>query len=218
MRIELVQLMPEPLVEIAPKHSDVWQQTLQLTDGQWTQLVAPSGRGKSTLLNIIYGNRTDYRGEVLIDGKSTRTFTPNDWAALRREKLSVVFQDLRLFPDLSGWDNLMLKQQLTNTVTKDEVAEMATKLGILRLLDKPCGNMSFGERQRVAIIRSLLQPFEYILLDEPFSHLDENNRQIGAQLIQDACHQRKAGLLIAGLGADRYFTYHQSLQLDEANG
>ncbi|CAN5201039.1 ATP-binding cassette domain-containing protein [soil metagenome] len=218
MRIELEQLMPEPLIEIAPKHSDVWQQTLQLTEGQWTQLVAPSGRGKSTLLNIIYGNRADYRGEVKIDGKSTRTFTANDWATLRRERLSVIFQDLRLFADLSGWDNLMLKQQLTHTTTKDEIADMAMQLGVLRLLDKTCGTMSFGERQRVAIIRSLLQPFQYLLLDEPFSHLDENNRQIAADLIRQACETRKAGLLIAGLGADRYFTYHQSLQLDEANG
>lgn len=218
MHIELEHLLPEPLIEIAPKQSGIWMQQVKLAPSQWTQLVAPSGRGKSTLLNIIYGNRTDYRGEVKIDGKSTLAFTADDWAQLRRERLSVVFQDLRLFADLSGWDNLMLKQQLTDTVTKDQITEMATQLGVLRLLDKTCGTMSYGERQRVAIIRSLLQPFEYLLLDEPFSHLDEANRQIAANLIQQACTQRNAGLLIAGLGADKYFTYHQSLQLDETNG
>lgn len=218
MRIDLVQLMPEPLIEIAPKVSDIWVQAVTLAPSQWTQLVAPSGRGKSTLLNIIYGNRTDYRGEVMIDGKSTFTYKPDDWAKLRRVGLSVVFQDLRLFPDLSGWDNLMLKQQLTQTTTKDEVAEMAQQLGVFRLLDKTCGTMSFGERQRIAIIRSLLQPFEYLLLDEPFSHLDEHNRKIAAGLIQAACTTRNAGLLIAGLGADQYFTYNQSLKLDETDG
>lgn len=218
MHIELEQLMPEPLIEIAPKQSQVWQQNITLTTGQWTQLVAPSGKGKSTLLNIIFGNRTDYRGHVKIDGKNIKDFTADDWADLRRNKLSVVFQDLRLFADLSGWDNLMLKQQLTNTTPKEAVAHMAEQLGVLSLLEKPCGNMSFGERQRVAIIRSLLQPFEYLLLDEPFSHLDENNRQIAANLVRTACEARGAGLLIAGLGADRYFTYHQSLLLDETNG
>lgn len=218
MHIELQQLLPEPLVEIAPKVSGVWQQQVSLKPSQWTQLVAPSGRGKSTLLNIIYGNRTDYRGQVLIDGNQTNTFSADDWSQLRREHLSVVFQDLRLFTNLSGWDNLLLKQQLTNTVTREQITEMATQLGVLRLLDKTCGTMSYGERQRVAIIRSLLQPFEYLLLDEPFSHLDENNRQIAANLIKDACQERNAGLLIAGLGADKYFTYHQTLQLDETNG
>ncbi len=218
MRIDLVQVLPDPLIEIAPKVSDVWQQPVTLQPGQWTQLVAPSGRGKSTLLNIIFGNRTDYQGEVLIDGKNIRTFNATDWAQLRRHKLSVVFQDLRLFPDLSGWDNLLLKQQLTNTVTKETVGEMARQLGIHRLLEKPCGTMSFGERQRFAIIRSLLQPFEYLLLDEPFSHLDEANRRIAASLIRQACAERNAGLLIAGLGTDSYFTYHQSLKLDETDG
>lgn len=218
MRIELEQLMPEPLVEIAPAQSGVWGRKALLAPSQWTQLVAPSGRGKSTLLNIVYGNRTDYTGQVLIDGKNIRMFTANDWAAMRRERLSVVFQDLRLFADLSGWDNLLLKQQLTNTTTTDQIGDMANQLGIMRLLNKPCGTMSFGERQRVAIIRSLLQPFEYLLLDEPFSHLDERNRQVAAQMIQQACQARNAGLLIAGLGVDRYFTYHQSLLLDETNG
>ncbi len=218
MQIELQQLLPEPLTEIAPKVSGIWQQNIVLQPSQWTQLVAPSGRGKSTLLNIIYGNRTDYQGQVIFDGKSTSDYKADDWAALRREKLSVVFQDLRLFTNLTGWDNLLLKQQLTDTVTKQQITDMATKLGVLRLLDKTCGNLSYGERQRVAIIRSLLQPFEYLLLDEPFSHLDENNRQIAADLIKEACQQRNAGLLIAGLGADKYFTYHQTLQLDETNG
>ncbi len=218
MQIQLEHLIPEPLIEIAPKQSGIWLQQVILAPSQWTQLVAPSGSGKSTLLNIIYGTRTDYQGQVWIDGKSTRSFSADDWAQLRRERLSVVFQDLRLFADLSGWDNLLLKQQLTETVNKEQIAKMATQLGIMRLLDKSCGTMSYGERQRVAIIRSLLQPFEYLLLDEPFSHLDEANRQIAANLIQQACTQRNAGLLIAGLGADKYFTYHQSLQLDETNG
>lgn len=214
MQIELERLMPEPLMEIAPEQSDVWLQAVVLQPGQWTQLVASSGKGKSTLLNIAYGNRKDYTGDVRIDGKSIKSFSANDWADLRREKLSVVFQDLRLFTELSGWDNLLLKQQLTHTVTQEAIEHMAQKLGVLRLLGKPCGTMSYGERQRVAIIRSLLQPFEYLLLDEPFSHLDEKNRQIAAELIADACQERKAGLLIAGLGADQYFTYHQNLKLD----
>jgi putative ABC transport system ATP-binding protein len=218
MQIQLEHLIPEPLIEIAPKTSGVWLRQVVLEPSQWIQLVAPSGRGKSTLLNIIYGNRNDYQGQVKIDGKNIQSFTANEWAQLRSERLSVVFQDLRLFADLSGWDNLLLKQQLTKTVTKEQIAEMATHLGIMRLLDKTCGTMSYGERQRVAIIRSLLQPFEYLLLDEPFSHLDEANRQIAANLIQKACAARNAGLLIAGLGADKYFTYHQSLQLDETNG
>jgi len=82
---------------------------------------------------------------------------------------------------------------------------MATRLGIGNKLDKKCGTCSYGEQQRIAIIRSLQQPFDFLLLDEPFSHLDEQNRSIAMQLIEEEATERKAAIILADLKPIEYF-------------
>lgn len=82
---------------------------------------------------------------------------------------------------------------------------MAKRLGIESKLTKPCKTCSYGEQQRIAIIRSLQQPFDFLLMDEPFSHLDENNRQIAMELIEEECTARKASIVLADLKQIEYF-------------
>ena len=165
-------------------------------------ILAPSGSGKTTLIHLIYGLRKDFDGQVLIDGQATSVKKPDSWSELRQKHISIVFQDLRLFPSYTGRENIQLKSSLTNMVSENEIEEMAQQLGVLNLLGKPCEKMSQGERQRIAVIRALTQPFDWILLDEPFSHLDETNISKAAELIWKACKKRNAGLLLATLGFD----------------
>lgn len=213
MEILLEQVMPEPLQELDTSQSEIWGTKQTFKQGEIVQVQAYSGKGKSTFINIIYGNRKDFTGQVSIDGKDVGSMSQAYKADLRQQKLSIVFQDLRLFPEFSGWDNLQLKLRLTNHYTKEQVEQMASRLGVKGLFSKKAAHMSFGERQRFAIIRSLLQPFDIILLDEPFSHLDEMNTRKAAELITEECEKRGAGALVTCLNQDDFLNYERVVRL-----
>lgn len=213
MEIRLDHVIPHPLKETDTSQSEVWGAKLGFETKELVQIKAPSGRGKSTFVNILYGSRKDYDGDAFIDGTNIRKLSHNQWADLRRDKLSVVFQDLRLFPGFTGWENIFLKMRLTDYYDKAQVEQMAQRLGVGGLMNKQCGKMSFGERQRFAIIRALVQPFEWILLDEPFSHLDDMNSKKASELIAEECTKRQAGALVAGLDIDAYFDYSKRVML-----
>ena len=89
---------------------------------------------------------------------------------------------------------------------------MAQNLGIENLLEKKCGELSYGQRQRVAIIRALSQPFEYLLLDEPFSHLDDENTQKACTLIETALAKNNAGLILVSLGEKYFLKYDKEIK------
>ncbi len=190
-------------------------------------ITAPSGKGKSTLIHLVYGLRNDYVGDIFLDKKNIKTFTVDDWATLRQKKLAIVFQDLRLFLNLTARENIELKLGLTNglntveernpdNIGKEVVFDYekaAKHLGMLDFLEKKCETLSYGQRQRVAILRGLAQPFDMILLDEPFSHLDTENVKIASELIQEACERNKAGFIHVSLGDEYYFSYDEKLIL-----
>ncbi len=84
---------------------------------------------------------------------------------------------------------------------------MAEKLGIASILHQRAGLCSYGEQQRIAIIRALVQPFSWLMMDEPFSHLDIANTKKAAALIAEECRKRNAGFLLTDLDEDNHFTY-----------
>ena len=86
---------------------------------------------------------------------------------------------------------------------------MAKNLGVSDLLDKACHTLSYGQRQRIAIIRALCQPFDFLLLDEPFSHLDEANTMKACQLIDEVVREQKASLILVSLGERFHFQYDE---------
>jgi len=211
--IKIQNLLPEPLKEIDVSSSDIWKSDLIFEPSQFVKVQAPSGKGKSTFINILFGNRTDYIGDAFIDNENVKKFGLNDWSKVRREKLSVVFQDLRLLPEFTGIENIMLKASLIKYYDEQQIIAMAELLGVKNLLGKKAALMSYGERQRFAIIRSLVQPFETLLLDEPFSHLDHNNIAKASQLIIDECRKRNASLILCGLDDDALIPYDKKVLL-----
>lgn len=213
MNIQLEQVIPIPLKARDLSKSQVWGQNLELKKGTSYQIQAPSGTGKSTFIQILYGKRKDYEGQLTIEGKVASKFGINDWAGLRKDKISIVFQDLRLFPDLTAEENLKLKFHLDTAISWNEVEAMMEKLGVSQLKSQKARFLSFGEKQRYAIIRGLIQHFDWLFLDEPFSHLDHANARKAARLIQEQCDKRGAGLVVAGLDADDYFPYHETVYL-----
>ena len=180
--------------------SEVWEaESLLLEQGLSYVVEAPSGRGKTSLLSVIYGIRTDYQGVVFMDDRELVSFTPGDWSLTRKSKLSFIFQGLELFDDLTALENIRLKNNMTVYHSEERIIEMALRLGIEPFLHRKAGLLSFGQQQRVAIIRALCQPFNFLLADECFSHMDHENRLTAYQLIREECEARKAGLILTSL-------------------
>jgi len=180
--------------------SEVWEaESLLLEQGLSYVVEAPSGRGKTSLLSVIYGIRTDYQGVVFMDDRELVSFTPRDWSLTRKSKLSFIFQGLELFDDLTALENIRLKNNMTAYHTEERITEMARALGIEPFLHRKAGILSFGQQQRVAIIRALCQPFNFLLADECFSHMDHENSLTAYNLIREECEARKAGLILTSL-------------------
>jgi ABC-type lipoprotein export system ATPase subunit len=207
MRIEFKNVLPIPLADTPLSPESCWKKESIIDSGNYYLVEAPSGTGKTTLVNIIYGTRSDYEGNVLMDGKDISGFSIDHWAMLRQEFLSAVFQDLRLFPQLTAMENLRVKNNLKSTLKEEEILYMAEELGVAHRLNQKCGTLSLGQQQRIAIIRSLAQPFRFILLDEPFSHLDEENARKACKMIEASCIKNQAGLLLTSLGPSSYFNF-----------
>ncbi len=215
MTIEFDHIIPTPLKErLLQKRSDVWHSPLTLQQGEFIKIKAPSGTGKTTLVHILYKLRYDYEGVIRFNNKAATDLTEDELAELRQQKISIVFQDLRLFPNLTVRENIELKRVLQSPLYEtDMIDEMAALLGVTHILEQKTVLCSYGEQQRVAIIRALMQPFEWLIMDEPFSHLDIVNTKKAAALIEEECKKRKAGFMVTDLDNDDNFSYTRQLIL-----
>lgn len=213
MTLRFESVLPHPLKDYTHATESVWKNNFVLDFPSKVLVNATSGKGKSTLTNILYGVRHDYDGTILLDEKDIRFFSLHTWIELRKTKLSAIFQDLQLFGDLTTWENLQLKNSLTNHRSDSEINEMLELLGIPDKKNQSAKTLSLGQQQRVAIIRALLQPYELLLMDEPFSHLDETNSSIAFDLICRETDKNKAGFILTSLGGKHGFTFDSELKL-----
>jgi putative ABC transport system ATP-binding protein len=194
------KMIPLPLLEQDTAGSQVWEaDSLLLEQGRSYVVEAASGRGKTSLLSVMYGIRRDYRGTVFLDQSNIANYGWKDWSALRKKRLSFIFQGLELFDDLTALENIQLKNNITGHVNPQRIGELARALGMEPYLHRKAGILSFGQQQRVAIIRALVQPFDFLLADECFSHMDKENTLKAYQLIRQECAERKAGLVLTSL-------------------
>ena len=213
MQIVLQQVIPAYFEESSVSGSEIWGKQITFNEGEHVHIIAPSGSGKTSLVHFIYGMRKDYGGNLLYSEKNISQFTIEDFSGYRQNTISIVFQDLRLFSDQTVRVNLELKRQLNPFHDAAKIEEMASRLGIGNKLDRIAKTCSYGEQQRIAIIRSLLQPFKFLLLDEPFSHLDDNNRAKAMALITEECRARSAAMIFADLKQLDFLDNARILQL-----
>lgn len=214
MQLQLENIIPEPLKSrMGTQYSDIWAKQQKIEPGEKIFFQAPSGKGKSTFMHILYGLRNDYEGSAIWDQKDTKKNNDENWAELRSKDLSIVFQDLRLFGDLTVEENIGIKQALTNTVSLEQAKQWLAQLGLEGKWEQKAETLSYGEKQRVAIIRSLLQPFKWILLDEPFSHLDNENTRKASSLIWSRVQELNAGMLVVDLEDNEWFPYTRKMVL-----
>jgi len=199
MQICLQKIVPSFFSKQDYTDSEVWDKSVIFNKGENVHIVAPSGSGKTSLIHFLYGLRKDYTGDILYGNENIKAFDAEKFSLWRKQHISIVFQDMRLFTDQTVWQNLEIKRLLSPYHNESRIAVMAKQLGIESKLEKLCSTCSYGEQQRVAIIRSLLQPFDFLLLDEPFSHLDDSNTKKAMALIEEEAAARNAAILLNDL-------------------
>ncbi|MBP6063580.1 MAG: ABC transporter ATP-binding protein [Fusobacteriaceae bacterium] len=169
-------------------------ENFQVKQGEFISILGQSGSGKSTFLNILAGIETEYIGEVSIKGE-----------------LSMVFQDSLLLPHLNLFENiafgLRIKKMDKNEIDA-RVVEVMKKLEIFSLKDKYPNEISGGEKQRVSIGRALVMKPQLLLMDEPFSSLDENLRERLQEVVKNL--QKELGLTIIFVTHDRDEAFYLS--------
>lgn len=212
-QIHLDNVLPEVFAQRDNLSSEVWKRHVTFNKGHLYLVEADSGMGKSTFCSYVIGYRHDYTGRISFDNDDTHEFRMTDWIRIRRRHISHLFQELRLFPELTAYENVEIKNKLTNFKSKKEITDWFDALGIGDKLDAKIGHMSFGQQQRVAMIRALVQPFDFILADEPISHLDDTNSSAMGDIMMSEAKRQGAGVIVTSIGKHIDLNYEQTLKL-----
>lgn len=212
-KIELSHLLPEVFIGRNDIESDIWLRDLTLEKGKSYLIEAASGTGKSSLGSFLFGFRKDYQGQIRFDGKNVREYNDMQWVKIRQQHMGMLFQELRLFPELTASENVILKNKLTDYRSIEQLKAWFDELGIADKWDQPVGKMSFGQQQRVAFLRMLCQPADFFFLDEPVSHLDSTNSCAMSHILQQEMASTGCGVIVTSIGHRLELPYSFSLKL-----
>ena len=144
--------------------------SLTLQTGEYVALMGRTGQGKTTILEAIAGLRTVTTGEIFVEGTNVTHLPP------AQRGVGYVPQDLALFPTMTVRENMAFALRVRGLPSEARVKLLADWLGVTALLDRSVAQLSGGEAQRTALGRALLFEPKVLLLDEPFSALDEDTR------------------------------------------
>lgn len=194
--------------------SAIWlTDELRFDAGRRYLVSAESGRGKSSLCAFLYGTRTDYEGSVSIDGTDPRKAKASALASLRRHIVAYLPQDIKLFPSLTVMENILLKNDLTSHKSHSEIMEMLETVEMDGFASRKAAKLSWGQQQRAAMVRTLCQPFRFLILDEPASHLDARANAAMAALVSREAGANGAGVIVTSVGYDLALDGYISLAL-----
>ncbi|MDE6522103.1 MAG: ATP-binding cassette domain-containing protein [Muribaculaceae bacterium] len=198
--ITLDALLPRVFAREEMSSSQVWRKKVIFRRGGRYLVESASGGGKSSLAAFIMGSRNDYEGKLLFNDRDSKSLSISDWQDIRRSHIAYLPQELALFPELSAIDNIRLKAELSGYEDMSRIDVWLDRLGMTDRRDYPAGKLSIGQQQRVALLRSLCQRFDFILLDEPVSHLDETNNRIAASIVEEEADRQGAGIITFSVG------------------
>lgn len=169
--------------------------SFKLEAGSYYFLSGPSGAGKSSLLSLLYCGRKPTRGSISMFGQGITELSRNQLAVLR-QKIGVVFQDFRLLPNLTAFENVALPLRiigLPEREIKQNVSELLSWVGLGDYMEMYPATLSGGQQQRIAIARAVITRPRLLLADEPTGNLDD---EIGFKLMQLFDQLNKMGTTI----------------------
>ena len=200
-RIHLQQTLPQVFAGRDTVTSQIWHQNIVFSKGK-RYLSRGCFRYRQIVFMQLYlwiSSATIKVSSILMNS-NIRSLSVNEWADIRKHSLSILFQELRIFPELTALENVLLKNRLNDYKKKKEIIALFEAIGIPDKINEKAGMLSFGQQQRVAFIRSLCQPFDFIFLDEPISHLDDENSAIMSQLLMEEAEKQGAGVIVTSIG------------------
>ena len=212
--IVLENISPKYFIPKDLEQSQIWKKNITFRKGKKFLIVAPSGSGKSTLATAILGTHFQYEGNIKYDQQIVKNLHLEKIVENRKDRVSLLFQDVRLIKDLTISENILLR--VFNQDRKKFIPlmeEYASRLGVESLLNKKAENCSYGERQRSAIVRSLVNPTNFLIYDECFSHLDMENKKIAFSLINEVSQKNGSSVLFFELNEFPFEHDYQILHL-----
>jgi iron(III) transport system ATP-binding protein len=168
----------------------------ELSPGEILAVIGPSGSGKTTFLRIVAGFEKPDGGRVCID--DVEVSSPSAMVPPHRRKLAMVFQDLALWPHMTVWEHLKFvikKDGMTKSDSKREIDRILEDVHLESFHSRYPHQLSGGEKQRLAIGRALASFPAYLLMDEPFSHLDPRLKEELLKLLLDLNRQTTMGVI-----------------------
>ena len=177
---------------------------LTLSCGQTYLLLGQSGSGKTTLMSLLAGTLRPQGGALQLAGRDMADISPSQMDRFRGEHIGFIFQTLNLIPWLSARDNIALglafapaRRARLTADTQSEIEALVARLNIeADSLNKPAGELSIGQQQRVAAARALIGAPDIILADEPSSALDEANTKDFFELLLSGLDRSRQTLLV----------------------
>lgn len=176
---------------------------LEIAKGSFVALVGPSGAGKSTLLHILGGLDEPTKGEVLLEGQALHKLSDNELSSLRNSRIGFVFQFYHLLPEFSVLENVMMPGLIApgskahRQALKKSALELLGQVGLGNRLEHFPDQLSGGEKQRVAIVRGLINKPDLLLCDEPTGNLDSaSSREVTALLKEINARQHTTIVLV----------------------
>jgi len=169
----------------------------EMRSGEQAVLLGASGGGKTTLLNVIAGIRSPDGGRVVIDGTEVNRLSEPARDRFRAERIGFVFQTFNLLPAFTALENVLLGMSFSGgRADRSKATQLLDRVGLSHRLHNKPGQLSVGERQRVAVARALANSPSLMLADEPTANVDAANQQNLLDLIRDACREHNVSLLL----------------------
>ena len=164
-------------------------------------IVGPSGCGKTTLLNILGTLDKPDSGEVIFKGELVTHMNDDQLSKLRAEKIGFIFQSHYLLPQISVIENVILptlavNRKQNNNIIFDEAESLLRQVGLKKQAHKFPSQLSGGEKQRVAIVRSLINKPNLVLADEPTGSLDKSRGEDIIDLLKSLCVNNQTSLVV----------------------